>query len=178
VRHLTLIACVCTALSAAALTGYRAATHTPHAPDNRAKIIALDTLLDLQLSDSNGQTHSLTPLRGQIRVINWWATWCAPCRDEMPAFARLQARYQSRGVHFIGLAFDDAAHVREFAHKTPVNYPLLIAPSGLLHISTALGNHVQALPFTVILDRHDRIVARQLGPYPEAALETLLNSLL
>ncbi len=139
--------------------------------------IALTALYDAALPDSSGRTQRIAQWRDKILVVNYWATWCTPCRDEMPAFSRLQQRYAARGVQFVGVAIDDADKVRDFARDFPVAYPLLVADREFAETSRALGNVAQAVPYTVVLDRSGKVQAGTVGRVNEDALARLLDRL-
>jgi len=132
----------------------------------------------LNLSDSGGKVHTLEQWRGKILIVNFWATWCPPCREEMPGFARLQEKLEAKGVQFVGISIDTAVKVAEFQKLTPVNYPLLIGDAGAIDSSVALGNSRQALPFTAVIDRHGIVSAIKLGRFLEADLERQLAELI
>ena len=134
--------------------------------------------MNLPLSDVSGQQQRLDQWRDRILVLNFWATWCAPCRDEMPGFSRLQERYGSRGVQFVGISTDDAAKIIEFQKETPVSYPLLIGDMNSMTKSADLGNTRQALPFTAVFDRDGKLVMSKLGRWSEADLEAELKGLM
>jgi len=145
--------------------------------DQRREADALKALLALTLPDPTGQAQPLSRWDGQVRVINLWATWCTPCREEMPHFVRLQTRFADRGVTFLGLAIDRADRVTRFAEEIGVNYPLLLADMSLLALASRVGNRGEVLPFTLVLDRSSRIAARRTGIYTEEALGAILESL-
>lgn len=135
-------------------------------------------ILELVLSDLKGQPQSLGQWRGKLLVVNYWATWCHPCREEMPGFSRLQDKYGDKGVQFVGISIDDAAKIIEFQKTTPVSYPLLIGDIGTMENSAKLGNTRQALPFTAVFDREGRLSATKLGRFAEADLERHLLELI
>jgi thiol-disulfide isomerase/thioredoxin len=135
-------------------------------------------LLALVLPDAQGQPQALAQWRGKVLVVNFWATWCAPCREEMPEFAAVQAREGDKGVQFVGIAVDDADKVRAFTKEIGLNYPALIGGYGAIELSKTLGNDLAALPFTVVLDRQGRVAHTQLGPLKPAKLDDLLARLL
>lgn len=137
---------------------------------------AIEQLFALALPDADGQARPLGQWRGKVLVVNFWATWCPPCRDEMPSFSRLHTRYADRGVQFVGLAIDEAEKVRAFGRETGTRYPLLIGDSGTLGLAALLGNAAQGLPFTIALDRQGRLIGRKLGVWKEAELERLLQA--
>jgi thiol-disulfide isomerase/thioredoxin len=135
-------------------------------------------VLALVLPDLAGHDQPLAPWRGKVRVVNFWATWCAPCRDEMPHFVSVQTRDGVKGVQFVGIAVDQADKVREFANEIGVNYPVLIGGFGAIELSKSLGNDLAALPFTVVVDRAGHVAHTQLGPLKAAQLDRLLQGLL
>ena len=135
-------------------------------------------ILDLVLNDLQGQPQTFAQWRGKLLIVNYWATWCLPCREEMPGFSRLHEKYRDKGVQFVGISIDNAAKIAEFVKATPVSYPLLIGDIGAMENSAALGNTRQALPFTAVFDRHGRLVSTKLGRLPEADLERQLIELM
>ena len=135
-------------------------------------------VLGLVLPDLDGREQPLAQWRGKVLIVNFWATWCAPCREEMPQFIETQARDASKGLQFVGIAVDQVDKVREFAKEIRLNYPALIGGFGAIELSRALGNDLAALPFTIVLDRDGRVAHTQLGPLKPARLDTLLRELL
>lgn len=138
---------------------------------------AVTSLLGLRLATSEGQWQNLSDWRGKILVVNYWATWCPPCRAEMPAFSRLYDKYKANGVQFVGIAIDGVDKVREFKASQKISYPLLIGTLDTMLGSATLGNSAQALPFTVIIDRNGALDTVKLGRFPEAELEARLHTL-
>lgn len=135
-------------------------------------------LLGLTLPDPDGKDESLSQWKGKVLVVNFWATWCAPCREEMPMFTRIQRESGSKGVQFVGIAVDQADKVKQFAAELGLNYPALIGGYGAMELSKSLGNTIMALPFTVIVDREGRVAHTQLGPLKEQQLASILGQLL
>lgn len=136
------------------------------------------SLLAIALPDLDGREQPLAQWRGKLLVVNFWATWCAPCREEMPMFVKLQAEQGARGLQFVGIAVDEAPKVREFATEIGLNYPSLIGGFGAMELSRTFGNRVMALPFTVIIGRDGRIVMTQLGPVKPQQLEAAMREFL
>jgi thiol-disulfide isomerase/thioredoxin len=134
-----------------------------------------DALLAVSLPDATGTTQALGQWRGKLLVVNFWATWCAPCREEMPMFVKAQADHGARGLQFVGIAVDDAAKVRQFASEIGVNYPTLIGGYGAMELSKSLGNSLMALPFTIVVGRDGKVLMRQLGPVKQAQLDALVK---
>jgi len=135
-------------------------------------------VLNLVLPDAQGNEQALAQWRGKVLVVNFWATWCAPCREEMPQFVATQARDGAKGLQFVGIAVDDPAKVQAFARDLRLNYPALIGGYGAIELSKTLGNDLAALPFTVVVDRGGRVVETQLGPFKQARLDAVLARLL
>jgi thiol-disulfide isomerase/thioredoxin len=126
-------------------------------------------------SGPRGEAHSLGEFGGRIVVLNFWATWCAPCREEMPAFSRLQARWADKGVQFVGLSNEDARRVDQFGRDLNVSYPLWVGGDEVGELSRRLGNRLGVLPYTVLLDRSGNIMDSRVGTYPESMLEERLT---
>lgn len=150
--------------------GKSAATATPTAPAR--------PIYELVLTDLNARPQHLGQWRSKILVINYWATWCYPCREEMPGFSRLQEKLRDKGVQFVGISIDDAAKIVEFQKETPVSYPLLIGDMGVMTSSAELGNTRQALPFTAVFDHEGKLAATKLGRWSEPELERTLTDLI
>ena len=139
--------------------------------------IAPGPLLAASFRDTRGMPHSLAELEARLIVVNFWATWCAPCREEMPAFARLQSQWRDRGVQFVGLANDDPAKVDAFAREIVVNYPLWIGADEVSELSRRLGNPHGSLPHTAIVGGDGRVIETRVGTYSEVALARVLERL-
>jgi thiol-disulfide isomerase/thioredoxin len=135
-------------------------------------------LLEVTLPDANGQEQSLGQWKGKVLIVNFWATWCVPCRAEMPEFVKAQQEFGERGLQFVGIAIDEPAKVKEFAAELGLNYPALIGGYGAIELSRAIGNSVGALPFTAIVDRSGHLVHTQLGPLKEPQLRSIIRQLL
>ncbi|HQU49230.1 MAG TPA: TlpA disulfide reductase family protein [Casimicrobiaceae bacterium] len=135
-------------------------------------------LVGMSLPDPEGKEQALAQWTGKVLVVNFWATWCAPCREEMPMFMRFQQELGSKGVQFVGIAVDQPDKVKQFSQELQLNYPALIGGYGAMELSKTLGNTVMALPFTVVVDREGRVAHTQLGMLKEAQLSGILNKLL
>jgi thiol-disulfide isomerase/thioredoxin len=140
--------------------------------------VAVDRVFAARLADLKGVMQPLAQWRGQVLVVNFWATWCAPCREEIPGFVRLQERYGSRGLVFVGIAIDEPDKVAEFAREFHINYPLLVGGMETLELLRQVGNRAGVLPYTLIIDRGGKLVSREPGGLKEAKLEGVLKPLL
>jgi len=119
--------------------------------------------LTFSFPDVNGKPQAVSQWQGKILVLNFWATWCPPCLQEMPEFVKWQQEFAENGVQFVGIALDEADTVSAYLQKTPVNYPILVAGDAGGALASQLGNVINAVPFTVIVDQQGRIVHRQPG---------------
>jgi thiol-disulfide isomerase/thioredoxin len=125
--------------------------------------------------DLSGKPVDLPSLRGKLVLLNFWATWCAPCREEMPAFSQWQRRYRAQGLRVVGISMDDdAASVRAFLAKRPVAYPVVMGDAAL---GERFGG-VLGLPLSYLVDAQGRVVARYQGEADLAAMEAKLKELL
>jgi len=134
-------------------------------------------LLAASFLDAEGRPQPLGRFEGKVVVLNFWATWCAPCREEMPAFARLQSRWGGRGVQFVGVSAEAPELVARFGRDLAINYPLWTGGDAVGELSRRLGNDRGVLPHTVVLGPRGEIRARKVGPYSEAELESILLEL-
>ena len=138
---------------------------------------AVKSLPGFSFPDLDGRTRQSSEWTGKVTVINFWATWCPPCREETPLFVELQEQYRDRGVQFVGVAIDDAEPTREFVDTYGVNYPVLMGDASAIDLSKRLGNRYQGLPFTVIARADGQIASRLTGGVKRTDLEPLLREL-
>ncbi|PWB58850.1 MAG: TlpA family protein disulfide reductase [Nitrosomonadales bacterium] len=126
-----------------------------------------------------GQPVALEQLRGKVAVVNFWATWCPPCRKEIPDLIEAQDKYRERGVAFLGIAVDDNRElVQDFARAYGINYPLASGREQGIALMQKLGNQAAGLPFTLVLDAEGNIVDTRRGPMSAARLEQALQAAL
>jgi thiol-disulfide isomerase/thioredoxin len=121
-----------------------------------------DELPDLTLPDLSGKPRSLRAYADRPLIVNFWATWCAPCRREIPLLRDLRQRYRADRLEVVGIAVDFAAAVRDYVRQTPIDYPLLIGEQDGLGAAEQFGMRT-VLPFSVFVDGHARIVALKVG---------------
>ncbi|MEI6354312.1 MAG: TlpA family protein disulfide reductase [Methylococcus sp.] len=117
------------------------------------------------LVDLEGKAHTLAEWKGRVVVLNFWATWCPPCREEMPDFTQIQSEFDRQGVSFIGIAIDDPLVVKAYLAEHPVNYPILVGGSDVPAWADRLGNEISALPFSVVLDRKGQQIHAHIGRF-------------
>ncbi len=137
-----------------------------------------EILLALTLPDADGVEYALEQWRGNVMVVNFWATWCPPCIKEIPEFSAVSRRYADAPVQFVGISVDTIENVVEFAEEHQVPYPLLIGTSQHLMQITELSNSPPAMPLTVILDETGKARHVRLGVLNEVELEGKIRALL
>jgi thiol-disulfide isomerase/thioredoxin len=137
-----------------------------------------EALLRLRLPDLEGKPQTIADWKGKVVVVNFWATWCEPCREEIPLFVKLQNRYAARGLQFVGIAIDQPDKVKAFAAEYGMNFPNLIGTTDVIELGRQLGNKAGVLPFTVVLSRDGRVAHTSVGAAKPEKLEPLLTSLL
>ena len=140
--------------------------------------VAAERLMRAALTDLDGKAQTLERSRGKILVVNFWATWCPPCREEIPALMNIQSKYSAKGVEIVGIAIDNVVKVRQFADEIRVNYDFVIGSTETLDLSRDLGNQAGVLPYTAVLDRSGKVVYTHAGALTEAKLESVLKSVL
>ena len=130
------------------------------------------------LPEVGGDRLSSADLAGKIVVIDFWATWCPPCRAEIPGYVELQEAFDDKGVVFVGVSLDQGpdadAKVRKFIEEYKINYPIVIGDMGIVE---AFGG-VESIPTTFVIDRAGQIVRRKVGYKPKSFIEDMLSDLL
>ena len=132
---------------------------------------------DFSLTDLAGETRSGSEWSGQVRIVNFWATWCPPCRREIPLLIDLQQEYGDR-MQVIGIAIDDLADVQSYAEETAFNYPVLVGQQKAIDLGNAFLPDFVGLPFTVIVDAEDRIAKVHMGELHRDEAEAMLAEVL
>jgi len=133
----------------------------------------IDALWAATLHGLDGRPVAMQQFRGRPLVVNFWARWCGPCRDEIPALVRERARFRDRGVEVLGIAIEDKAEaVREFAKAYDMDYPVLLAGDKAgIALMQALGNAGAGIPFTLVIDRRGALMKKKIGPMDQAGIE-------
>lgn len=166
---------------AAAAGGYWLAVRSHHAPP-RPTLPTMAappaTATPFALHDVDGTVHHMEDWKGKVIVLNFWATYCPPCREEIPVFSAVQKQYRGDGLQIIGVAIDKAQQVKDFRNTLRVNYPLLIGGHEGLQLLSKYGDVAGLLPYSVVIDRNGRVRATKLGAYTRAELERAVKPLL
>jgi len=147
------------------------------APGPRADDLVGQRRPDFTLSDVRGAMVSADDFDGRVWLVNFWATWCAPCVEEMPMLSRFQRDYADQGVVVVGIALDDAQRAAEFAIELGIDYPLLVGKTDVVLTGRRFGNATGMLPFSVLIDASGIIRWTQLGALSREALEAQIESL-
>jgi DsbE subfamily thiol:disulfide oxidoreductase len=131
---------------------------------------------DWELEDLDGKTVRSSDFKGKVIILDFWATWCPPCRAEIPGFVELQKKYQGQGLRIVGVSVDQASSdtVKSFAQKSGINYPVVLADTNVV---TAFGG-IDGLPTTFIIDGNGHIVKRHLGFTETSEIESEIKPLL
>lgn len=124
---------------------------------------ALDGLWALTLEGPTGVPVALSSFRGKPLVVNFWATWCPPCVEELPMLNAFYGEQRAKGWQVVGLAVDQPAAVRTFLQRLPLDFPVAMAGLGGTDLAKSLGNATGGLPFTVVVDAKGAIAHRKLG---------------
>lgn len=124
---------------------------------------ALDALWALTLDDPQGTPVALAAFRGKPLLVNFWATWCPPCVEELPMLNAFYGRQRAQGWQVLGLAVDQPSAVRTFLQRLPLDFPVAMAGLGGTDLAKSLGNATGGLPFTVVVDAKGAIAHRKLG---------------
>jgi peroxiredoxin len=129
-----------------------------------------------ELKDINGKVIKLSDFKGKVVILDFWATWCPPCRAEIPSFVELQDAYKNKGVQIIGISLDQdgAAVLKPFIEKNKINYPIVI---GTPKVTADYGG-VEGIPTTFIIDKTGKIVAKHVGLTEKSEFEKEIEPLL
>ncbi len=143
-----------------------------------APVPAAGTLPAFSLADPDGQVRRGEEWAGRVRLLNFWATWCAPCREEIPLLIELQRKHGPAGFQVLGIAVDTSEAVRDYAAEMGIDYPLLVGEGDAVALGAQLGNDIGALPYSVLVDRDGRIAWTRRGIVREPDLDAVLLPLL
>jgi len=136
------------------------------------------TLFSTTLPDLQGVEQNISQWRGKVIVVNFWATWCTPCREEIPEFIEAQKKFNEQGRVIIGIAIDQPDKIKMFSEEFGINYPILVGSMSTWSLLEATGNQRSALPYTIVLNRAGEIVDSYLGRINLKKLENQILPLL
>jgi len=130
-------------------------------------------VFDLQLqkaAQARGELLALAEFRGKPLVVNFWATWCPPCVEEMPELSAFFDKYNPKGVQLLGIAVDSPSNVREFLEERQFSYPLVVAGANGSELASRLGSRIDAFPYTVLVAPNGQVVQQKMGRIYEEEL--------
>lgn len=137
-----------------------------------------DAIFAAILPDIHDENQSISQWKGNVLIINFWATWCAPCREEIPEFIEMHEKYHDQELLFVGIAIDRKEKVVAYSKEFSINYPVLIGGPGAMALAVATGNIQSALPYTIVINRDGEIVNAFLGRVHQKKLEKVFKPLL
>jgi len=172
-----ILATALTALTAGAWIGYQKQSARPAQTMNMTGQGA-EQLSEFSFPDVDGNNRNSNEWKDKILIINFWATWCPPCREEMPLFVEMQKRFAGQGVQFVSIAIDEPGLVRDFYDIYEINFPTMIGGVEAIKLANTLGNRFDSLPFTAIFDRNGNSIYIQAGQVTRETLTGKLQALL
>jgi thiol-disulfide isomerase/thioredoxin len=134
-----------------------------------------DQRANLQLPGTDGRSHQLSDWNGKLVLINFWATWCGPCRAEMPLLDRTRSALANQGLEVVGIAIDEAPAVGDFLKDSPVHYPILIGGDDDPNPSLLFGDTRSVLPYSVLVSPDGKILAQRAGSFSDTGLSHWLE---
>lgn len=137
---------------------------------------AIKAFFDNPWKTPDGKSVDTNSWRGKVLVVNFWASWCPPCVEEMPTLDQLQAEFLPQNVLFVGIGIDSPSNIRQFLEMTPVSYPVVIGGLEGSALSKQLGNAQGALPYTIIIDAKGKATSSKLGKISEEELRKAIKS--
>jgi thiol-disulfide isomerase/thioredoxin len=135
-------------------------------------------LLSTSFPDLSGHPRRIAEWQGRTLLCNFWATWCAPCREELPLLDAAQQQNNRNGLQVVGIAVDTAPNIREYLKVVRIHFPVLVGAAGAIGLMRSLGNKGGGMPFTVVLDRSGRLPKRKRGAYSQDELRAEVAALL
>ena len=144
---------------------------------NATPTSSTQALFTANFPDEHGKPQALSQYKGKVIVLNFWASWCEPCREEMPELSDLHTANKDKNVVVLGMAIEDVAGVNDFLKETKVSYPLFAADVQGMDIAASLGNNKGVLPYTVIIKADGSIAKTYFGRITKPLLEQTLKTL-
>ena len=139
---------------------------------------AIKAFFDNPWKTPDGKSVDTNSWRGKVLVVNFWASWCPPCVEEMPTLDQLQTEFLPQNVLFVGIGIDSPSNIRQFLEMTPVSYPIVIGGLEGSALSKQMGNAQGALPYTIIIDAKGKATSSKLGKISEEELRKAIKSAL
>ncbi|MDH4135033.1 MAG: TlpA family protein disulfide reductase [Gammaproteobacteria bacterium] len=134
------------------------------------------TAASFSLRDLSGKVYTSESFRGKLVLLNFWATWCPPCRREIPLFMEAEKRYRDRGLAIVGISIDSPDAVARYWQEMRINYTLLLADDDAMALMAAYGNPGGVLPYSVLIRPDGTVASAKLGPFAEKELTDLIEA--
>ncbi len=154
---------------------FDSAVGTAVAPGGPSGLKIPEHLPEFSLGDRTGKATSIATWRGKSLIINFWATWCAPCRHEIPLLQSIRREWRDRNVEVVGVAVDYRDKVVAYADELKIAYPLLVGEDDALDVARAFGVDSPAFPFTVFTDQRGEVVALYVGELHKPQADLILS---
>jgi len=156
---------------------FGASKNAPPAAQNEAPNQPATLLLAQTLPDSTGKLQDLSQWKGKNLIVNFWATWCAPCVEEMPELSALQQSLNSQNIQIVGIGIDSAENIKDFASKYKIDYPLYVAGMNGAEIARKMGNETGGVPYTLLISHDGKIKKKYSGKLQFDALKEDLHNI-
>lgn len=168
---------LCFAFGAVLYYAYDTATQSKPAPIKPMSMVN-QPRPDFQLADLHNRIHDIKQWQGKVILLNFWATWCPPCRHEIPGFIKLYNKYKDKGLVIVGVALDSRQNANDFLDPMGIDYPILIGEKTGLELTRQYGNAMGVLPYSVLIDRQGIIRDTIAHAMSEKQAEKLVQPLL
>ena len=145
---------------------------------SNTEVASVAHLDEIKLPGLDGSQQDINQWQGKLVLVNFWATWCPPCLEEIPVFLSLRKKYADSGFEVIGISIDDVSKVAKFRETMQISYPLLDGEKNGMVLMHALGNKIGGLPYSVLFDRSGKAVEIKSGPYQQQELKNLIDKFL
>ncbi|MDP2811710.1 MAG: TlpA disulfide reductase family protein [Rhodocyclaceae bacterium] len=136
-------------------------------------------LFAARLHDLDDRPIAMSAFQGKPLVVNFWARWCGPCKEEIPELIKARSKYKGKGLEVVGIAIEDnAGAVRDYAKAYEIDYPVLLAGDKGIPLMQSLGNAKAGLPYTLAIDRNGQVVHKKLGLLKKADMDAAFEAAL
>lgn len=158
--------------------GRDSSLHSLEASEATKKSVVGQRRPDYSLGASDGSVVSASDFDGKVVLVNFWATWCGPCREEMPMLMDLRRQHLDDGLEVVGIALDDVQQARDFVAELGIEYPILVGSTDVMETMSLYGNNSGTLPYSTLLDQDGVIRWAKLGALDRQGLEGEIRELL